>query len=230
MLSKFNSWLKKHKKFLIGLSVIIFSAVSYFYKAQMDYNWLVPDKINSELNRELSFGVEKNLQSVEKSSLSDNIEEKKIIVHLSGEVNNPGVYELEEGARLIVLLKLAGKLKSTADLEKLNLASPLFDGEKVVIPAKNNKKLEPSFTEMIEKKNTDNISADSDMTEGEIININRAEEDELCSLNGIGPAKAESILKYRRENGFFTSKEELLNISGIGEKTLDNIREEISLK
>ena len=230
MMKKLNIWLKKHKKLLLSISVIIFIVVSYFYKVKMNYNWLGPSAINSELNEDINLGTENNLQSAEKSSLAKNNDKEKIIVHLSGEVKNPGVYQLQEGERLIALLKLSGGLKSTADMEKLNLASPLFDGEKVVIPAKNNKKVEPSFIEVLEQNSADNIFADTDTAEKAIININRAGEDELCNLSGIGPAKAESILKYRKENGFFSSKEELLNISGIGEKTLENIRDEISLK
>lgn len=182
---------------------------------------------NNALNSEL------NILEARKKDVDQNKEEagNKIIVHLSGAVQNAGVYRLNESDRLVDLIKAAGGLKENADLTKINLAEKLYDGQKLIIPdLKNNNDL---F-----KKHSNNLKQDqgvlnnnySSSAADEFININQADQSELEKLSGIGPSKAAAIIKYREENSRFNKKEELLEISGIGEKTLENIEDEIVLR
>lgn len=138
------------------------------------------------------------------------VEEKEskgeILVYISGAVEIPGVYTLEEGTRLIAALEQAKALEN-ADLNALNLAQVLEDESKITVPY-----LKDAATENSGTKGTD---------EDGKININTADAKELELVPGIGPQMAQKILTYREEKGLFTKLEDLLNVSGIGEKTLE---------
>ncbi|ADQ15115.1 helix-hairpin-helix domain-containing protein [Halanaerobium hydrogeniformans] len=208
---------KLNKKYFVLVILVFFSLFSYFFNSQENYN------MDFNQNTEKVIEIDQNLNVVENNFT--------IIVHLTGEVNNPGVYQLEDGARLVDLLKIAGGLTDKADLELINLAVSLVDGQKIIIPNKNarerginNHAVEQNLTE------PDNLEFFSENNNNSLININRADANELVNLSGIGEAKARAIISYREENGHFQTKEDLINISGIGEKTLDNIRDEISLR
>lgn len=173
------------------------------------------------------------LDTAEAETLSKtNQAEKRIIVHLSGAVKNAGVYELKNNSRLVDLIKLAGGLKEKADLAQINLAEEIFDGQKIIIPLKSiadqaYKREEGSleFESRTLNSNFHNLNQDSSL-----LNINQASQADLEKFNGIGPAKAAAIISYREENGHFQQKEDILKVSGIGEKTLANIKAEIRVK
>ncbi|PUU92172.1 helix-hairpin-helix domain-containing protein [Halanaerobium sp.] len=176
-----------------------------------------------------------NLQVLETGSFPQNAStepaDKSIVVHLAGAVKNAGVYKLDKNDRLVDLIKAAGGLTENADLTKLNLAEKLFDGQKLIVAdkSKNNefKKIGNSNIESTEEIVIGNYS---NSKHSSLININQASQSQLEELSGIGPSKAAAIIKYRDENSYFSSKEDLLKISGIGEKTLENIRNEIVLQ
>lgn len=128
------------------------------------------------------------------ASKSNNKKATKVIVHLSGAVKNPGVYKLTESDRLIDLIKAAGGLTTKADLDQINLAEKLFDGQKLKIPSL----LKLKETSNLKAKNkVINQNYSSKNTDSKYLNINRASQAELESLSGIGPAKAATIIKYR---------------------------------
>ncbi|MBP5254235.1 MAG: ComEA family DNA-binding protein [Lachnospiraceae bacterium] len=127
-----------------------------------------------------------------------------VVVYLSGEVLSPGVYELPEGTRVGTLLEAAGGALESADLDRINLAKKLNDGEHIFIPSRGG---EDPFAGLVD--------------------LNTADVKALCGLPGIGEAKAEAIIRYRERNGPFRSVEELLNVSGIGESLLEGIRDRI---
>lgn len=148
--------------------------------------------------------------------------EGNLIVYISGAVKNPGVYELDPDSRLHQLLTVAGEFSEDADnlwVEKnLNMARKLTDGEKVYIPTE------------------EEISSPSEFVQegvlgqnNRIININMATQAELETLPGIGPSFAQRIIDYRQENGGFKSTEEVQAVSGIGEKTFEKIKDQISI-
>jgi len=155
-------------------------------------------------------------------------EEKTIIVHVAGEVTLPGVYELPEEARVYDAIKAAGGETLQADLDRMNLADFICDGQRIYIPAikKDNVSIEGSSAVVEEEYYQDNTNSSSSSGK---IKINQASSEELQQLTGIGPSKAKSILDFRQKIGRFTDLKQLLEVSGIGEKTLEKISDEISL-
>jgi competence protein ComEA len=144
-------------------------------------------------------------------------EKKTIVVHITGEVNKPGVIELEEGKRIIDAIKTAGGATSKANLTQINLAYVLKDGMKIYIPN-------------IEDKNIEYITTNiGDSDDKEKININLANEKDLQKLPGIGTSTAKKIIKYREENGEFKNIEDIKNVKGIGESKYEEIKEKIEI-
>ena len=144
-------------------------------------------------------------------------------MYITGEVKNQGVIELEEGARIADAIEKAGGKTEQANLKNVNLAYQLEDGQKIYIPNINDIE-----TEVIDD-GASGIVGDTTAAQG-IININKADENELQSLNGIGESLASSIVEYRKENGKFETIEDLKNVPGIGESKFENIKEYIKVK
>ena len=140
-------------------------------------------------------------------------------VHVVGAVKNPGVYVLPENARNIDAITAAGGATSEADLERINLSEFIRDGQRVYVPYKG----EPISTS--ERSSTISLSP----TVPTLVNINTADADALMSLPGIGEVKAAAIIAYRETYGPFTSIEALLNVKGIGQSTLEGLREHITI-
>ncbi len=147
----------------------------------------------------------------------------KIKVYITGEVKNQGVIELEEGDRIADAIEKAGGQTEQASLKNVNLAYQLEDGQKIYIPNVNDNE-----TEIID----DGASGVVDDTTANqtVVNINKADETELQSLNGIGESLATSIVQYRKENGKFETIEDLKNVPGIGDSKFENIKEYIKVK
>ncbi len=165
------------------------------------------------------FSMVSNLSGGNNVNLDKN---EFIIVHITGEVKNPGVYKLEDGARVIDAINLAGGPLPTADLDKVNLADFLRDGSKIYIPPK----LENSGNGIRSQAGSSITKINA--SESDKVNINTASKEELESLPGIGPTLAQRIIEYREENGPFSSAEDLLNVKGIGEKKLEKIKDQIT--
>ena len=164
----------------------------------------------------------------------------KIMVYITGEVKNPGIYELEENSRIKDVIERAGGLKETADITDINLATILQDEDKITIPTKDKTTQENQNTEKIQSnnqsktteksQNTTSISTNAtEKNQNVKININTATQTELETLPGIGPSIANKIVSYRRENGKFKNIEEIKKVSGIGESKYNKIKELIKV-
>lgn len=150
---------------------------------------------------------------------------EKIVVHIEGEVVSPGVYELESDKRVFDVIEAAGGLLETADRKKINLAKKIIDEEYIYIPNENSEDIEmENITSLSSKPNTN-----SNQNEG-LVNINRANSSELVVLPGIGEVLANRIIEYRSEKGDFKSIEELRNVSGIGDKKFNEIKDKVILQ
>ena len=137
------------------------------------------------------------------------------VVHVDGAVASPGVYEVSgDDARVMDAVDAAGGLLEDADTTGVNLASPLVDGSKIHVP---------SSTEAAPE--ADSTSGGSSSAAIGLVNINMATEAELCSLPGVGEATARSIVRERETNGPFVSAEDIMRVSGIGEKKFARIRD-----
>ena len=138
----------------------------------------------------------------------------QIVVHVAGEVRRPGVYELPPGSRIIDAVNAAGGTTARADVEVINLATPLIDSSQVYVPAKGSVR-KPSFARPQPGMNA-GTSTGSQQTSSGLVNINRATAAELEKLPGVGPSTAQAIIDYRNSHGPFASPEDLLNVKGIG--------------
>lgn len=146
-------------------------------------------------------------------------EETTIVVHVDGAVAEPGVYELPSGSRANDAVIAAGGLLDDADTSTINLAATLSDGEKLYIPTEG-EEVTVSTT-----STSTTTSTSDDSSETELININTATAEELDELPGIGEATAAAIIEDRETNGEFTSIEDIMRVSGIGEAKFANIKD-----
>lgn len=153
----------------------------------------------------------------------DEKDNTKIKVYITGEVKNQGVIELEEGDRIADAIEKAGGQTEQASLKNVNLAYQLEDGQKIYIPNIND-----TETEIIDDGASGVV--DDATIKQTVVNINKADEKELQSLNGIGESLATSIVQYRKENGKFETIEDLKNVPGIGDSKFENIKEYIKVK
>lgn len=188
----------------IGIIIFLFFLISYFSGG------------SSELNKNNeSIFVEEN-ESMEVITKKEEKESVKIVVDIKGEIKNPNIYWLEEGCIIEDLINVAGGITEEGDLSKINRAQKLNDHEVVIIPNINDK--ESEIESIIPSSNNENK-----------VNINTASINELDTLSGIGPSKAEAIIKYREENGTFKSIEEIKNVTGIGEALFEKFKENITI-
>lgn len=146
-------------------------------------------------------------------------EEKVIIVHITGAVVNAGVYTLEEDSRVFHAVEKAGGALQDADLEKINLAQPLYDGQPIYVPYINDR-ANPFAGE------GQSPAGDSSVAK---VNINTASKAQLETLPGIGNVKAQNIISYRQEHGPFQSIDDLTNVSGIGEKIFEGMKDFVTI-
>lgn len=190
---------------IIGIIIFLFFIISYFSGGSSELN-----KNNNE-----SIFVEED-ESMEVITKKEEKESIKIVVDIKGEIKNPNIYWLEEGCIIEDLINVAGGITEEGDLSKINRAQKLNDHEVVIIPNINDK--ESEIESIIPSSNNENK-----------VNINTASINELDTLSGIGPSKAEAIIKYREENGTFKSIEEIKNVTGIGEALFEKFKENITI-
>lgn len=227
-------FIKKYWKYLSCIFIfLLMIAFSCFY-------YLKDNKVSTPSVNKLSLTKEQN----EKTST--------VFVDVKGAVNAPGVYELDDGRRVIDAINLAGGLAENADTININLSKKLTDEMYIVIYTKeeiynykkNNeesKEVKCASFECVcpDTKNNACITNNSnnnqkeDESENQTINdkvsINTATKEELMTLTGIGEAKADAIISYRNENGLFENIEDIKNVSGIGDSIFEKIKDNITL-
>ena len=139
-----------------------------------------------------------------------------VVVDVAGWVRRPGVYEFTEGARVIDAIDAAGGARPGALLQTLNLAAPLADGTQILVPREGQEGVAPP-------------PVTGGAVAGGLINVNTAAATELEELPGVGEVIAQAIVDYRTENGPFTTVDQLIDVSGIGDATLENIRDLVTV-
>ena len=175
----------------------------------------------------------------------DTKNEKTYFVDIKGQVLNPGVYKVYENTRVIDVINMAGGLLDNSDTSKINLAKKVKDEMVIIIYNKEDLKkdeikevnIDYSFNDALIKEkdlissNSNNVTNSSDSSTSstnELININTASKEQLMTLSGVGESKANAIISYREENGFFKTIEDLLNVSGIGNSIYEKIKNYIT--
>ena len=149
------------------------------------------------------------------SSDADKTHKTEYYVDISGAVEDPGVYKVSSKTRLFKLIEMAGGLKKDADIDSINQASYVKDGEKIVISSTN-------------EQNAAEDPEGTAVSKGGKININRAGKDDLMNITGVGEVIADRIIEYRANNRF-TSIEDIKNVKGIGDATFSKMKSMISV-
>lgn len=193
--------LNQHKKKLyIGISLLFCTAGIIIYENQkgpLKDEWINTYKVNNINQKENVF----------KPPL--------ITVHIAGAVKKPGVYKVPAGLRTLDILKYANGLLSDANIDKINLAKTIKDGNQVFIPHYKKSKNKKKLINQNEKNKNETI-----------ININQANEDQLQLLPGVGANRARKIITYRKKIGSFKNINDLTKIKGIGKKTIQKWQEQ----
>jgi len=162
------------------------------------------------LDEELALETESNLEPV-------SVEEaKNIFVDIKGAVHNEGVYEAREGMRVKDIVDLAGGFIEEAEVRQVNMAERVEDEMVIYVP-----RIGEELTEV-------DSNTISDKAKGKV-SLNKATQEEFETLSGIGPSKAAAIISYREENGPFKKLEDLMQVSGIGEKSFEKIKDSLKL-
>ena len=194
---------KNKDKIIIGLIIALAIAIG---------NNFIKEKQGDSLNENFTL-LDKNEDDLllEDETDDDAKENEAMKVHITGQINREGVYEIKDGDRLEDLINKAGGLSPDADSKSLNLAMKLEDQMKIYIPSKD---------EILDQEDdsTDQIISNADPSSQEVkININEASKEELMTLPNIGEKRAQAIIDYRESKKFETI-EEIKNVTGIGDK------------
>lgn len=207
--------LKKNKKIILVVLAIIILFFWNFFNSKNENNQIEENELN----------VAKTNSTEENSETEENI----IVVHVTGEVKNPGIVRVKEGSRIEDIIEAAGGLTENADITNVNLAYLVEDGMKIRIPSNNEEDLASKNYITSDSGNGVLISEEED-SNSNIVNINEATQTDLETLPGIGPSLATRIIEYREENGRFKEIEDLKKVRGIGDSKFENIKEYIKVK
>jgi len=147
------------------------------------------------------------------SAKNVSVSSARIYVDVAGEVRKPGIYQLDSGSRVFDVVLLAGGFTAKANQASVNLARTLTDGEQLIVA----------------NKSQQGFGTASSNPASMLISLNQASEAELEQLPGVGPALAGRMIDWRSANGGFKTKEDLLNVAGIGDKLFAQIKDKVSL-
>lgn len=224
--------IKKQKKFIIFIISCLFLSL---FSGCADNEMILTDT-SSEVTSE-SDSENNDTESTEASDSGDTEETEAlqnadtyIYVFVCGAVQAEGVYELPFDARADEALSAAGGFTEDAATSAVNLAATLTDGQQLYFPTEE----EAASGQWQETDGSSSSSSTGETTDGGAsgdgkVNINTADKDELMTLSGVGEVKAESIISYREANGSFTSTEDIMNVSGIGESLYQKIKDSITI-
>ncbi|PLS01217.1 helix-hairpin-helix domain-containing protein [Neobacillus cucumis] len=215
-----KDWLIEHK-IHIGMVLILVLGGFYYFYVQGSKE---PAPLNS-ISQE-NVPIQKSVEmGPEKPAAAEPTEPEKIMVDVKGQVTSPGVYESNAGERVIDVIEHAGGLTDQADQTQVNFAQHVEDEMVIYIPGKG----EEGSNLPLPTGGSGAVSSGTGQNMGKI-NINNADEQELQNLPGIGPAKAAAIIEFRTTSGPFKTIEDLKNISGIGDKTFEKLKDLIVVK
>jgi competence protein ComEA len=209
-MDKIIEWTKKSKVLLaLNLAILMVVFTGFWFLSKSTESAVEAPK-DIFLTQELL--PQEPLEEVEKN--------ETIFVDIKGEVASPGIYEVNENMRVNDAIQQAGGFLETADTKQVNLSRRLQD-QMVIYVAKLGEETFEITQEIMDTTPSQSSGK---------VNINTADVSELQTLNGVGQKRAEEIIQYRQINGSFKSVEDLTNVSGFGAKTLERLREFITVK
>jgi len=215
-----KDWLIEHKIHMAVVLLFIVGGSIFFYL--QGSNESAPLNSLSQDDVVLKEGVKTETEKKAEPAVN---EPENIMVDVKGQVVRPGVYQSNTGERVIDIIGRAGGLTKQADQTQVNFAQHVEDEMVIYIPGKG----EDESTIPQPTVSSGTVSVGTEQKQGKI-NINKADGQELQNLPGIGPAKAAAIIEYRNASGPFKTIEDLKNISGIGDKTFEKLKDLIVVK
>lgn len=224
----------KEYKILIGFSLIGLIIAGFLMinsksdrqsnVAELAQGTVASSKTESE---EISTGTKKNSQKEKAEPQTSSSEESEFLtVDVKGAVKNPGIYQLKKTSRINDAIQKAGGLTTDADSKSINLAQKLTDEAVVYVATMGeNAASVSSNTGQSSTSGTSEVASQK----GNKVNLNTADLSELQTISGIGQKRAQDILDYREANGKFNSVDDLKNVSGVGAKTLEKLKEYVTV-
>jgi competence protein ComEA len=217
-------WMK-YKLLISAVLIIAVIILWMFYQHQSTTKNTVEIQKSNQLVSKQDSDPTPSENASDKTVEQDNGASMDLVIDIKGAVRNPGIYHVHSSDRVIDGIALAGGLTKKADRNKINLAQKVADEMVIYVPVKGDKNVG-------EIAGQGGITGTSQGQSGpeQKVNVNTADEQGMQNLPGIGPAKAKAIIQYREEHGPFKSLDELTNVSGIGDKSLEKIKPAASLQ
>lgn len=211
-LARLREWVEDHVSWkVIGMALVIVAVIA-FCGGNLYQEWRAEGEGLTLVKEEAVAGEEAAASASEETAASG-----EVVVHVAGAVSAPGVYTLPADSRVDDAVRAAGAT-TDADLSQLNLAQKLADGQKITVPAAGETPAP-----------ADNAAPSDSSQSGALVNINTATQEELETLPSIGEVRAQAIIAYREEHGGFRTTDELMEVSGIGEKIFADISPHITV-
>ncbi|WP_025727999.1 helix-hairpin-helix domain-containing protein [Atopobacter phocae] len=222
-----NNQSVKYKVMILLVCVFVLCVFSgwgtyQIFNPSRDHSEVIVNAPESIVSRE----AEKESDLENQSLINDD---KRIMVDVKGAIKRPGVYELESGQRVSDAIVLAGGFLPTADQDQINLAQMLADQSVLYVPHVVTVHLEENEEKSERNNSMYSMNSQENSNTSSKVRLNQATVAELQTLPGIGPKRAEEIINYREANGLFKSIDDLKNISGIGPKTFERLKEGVQL-
>lgn len=209
--ARLREWIEDHVSWkVIGMALVIVAVVA-FCGGNLYQEWRAEGEGLTLVQEDATAG-----ETAVDSAAPENAS-SEVVVHVAGAVSSPGVYTLPADSRVDDAVRAAGAT-ADADLSQLNLAQKLADGQKITVPAAGETPAP-----------ADNAAPSDSSQSGALVNINTATQEELETLPSIGEVRAQAIIAYREEHGGFRTTDELMEVSGIGEKIFADISPHITV-
>ena len=225
MIEKINKKILTSPKVIVFMStvVLIFCIVSGFLLSNLLFHREPEEIAAKEILSPFSSSEENQLP--EGNTVEEDARPKVMYTDIKGSVKEPGIYSFSSEERVYDVLKRAGGLLEEADSDRINFSAKIEDQQVLYIPAVGEEP--PEHLNQSASPEGKQSTAD---TEPSKININTASPSELQQIPGIGSVKAQEIIRFREENGSFQKVEDLQEISGIGEKTVEKLKNFVTIK
>lgn len=221
---RMDRWAEKllgHKAVVVGILVVIAAASGLAMASFSSRSSGVSFEHSDEASASYARGAGDASPDDADGSSGKSSSAAEVYVDVDGAVVRPGVYRLKEGARVSQALDAAGGLTVEADVTGLNRASKITDGQKIYVPTVG----EQQAAAAVGGAESSAATTPGAGSSSGLVNINTASAAELQTLSGIGPSMAQSIIDERTKNGAFASVDDLMRVSGIGEKKLAKIKD-----
>lgn len=202
---------KKYWKIIAAAVFLTVAGLCYGFAGGREETVILGEDTKGNVSTEI---VENSDSPIVCESEFQKTEPIKCFVHICGEVENPGVYELEEGSRIFEAVDMAGGFTKEASQSSLNLAETIADGMQIVI---------------LSKEEAMAVQTAAEAHAAGLVNINKASKEQLMTLPGIGASRADDIIRYREESGGFQRIEDIMKVSGIKDAAFQKIKDSIAV-